>query len=117
MKAFLTATIYAATILSCLAAVGQSPIPPPDNGDRETASALAAARERGARSAQTDIQRGIFRILDYGAPLPPNSGRRVDPQTHYSLESIGGCVVSRRFAVEVEAYNDAMRAWHAKHKP
>jgi hypothetical protein len=116
MKTFLAATIYAATILGCVAAAAQSPIPPPNNDDSETAPALAAARDRGTRSAHTDIQRGIFRILDYGAPLPPDSGRRVDPQTHYSLESIGGCVVSRRFAVEVEAYNDAMRTWHARHK-
>ena len=100
-----------------LAAVLESPIPPPRDGESSSSAAVAAAKERGAQSAARDIKSSILRILDYGAPLPPNTGRRVDRDTGYPLESIAGCVVTERFVAEVDAYNNAMRKWHAKHKP
>lgn len=85
-------------------------------GENESPKSLATATARGVDSAQADIKRGVFRILDYGEPLPPGAGRRVDPQTRYPLEPIWGCVVTERFTTEVEGCNNTMRAWHAKHK-
>jgi hypothetical protein len=116
MKAILVLCAYAITVVASLGAPDQSPIPPPRDGESDTPKSLAVAKERGIHSAQSDIKRGVFRILDFGEPLPPGTGRRVDPQTRYPLESIWGCVVTERFTTEVEAYNDTMRAWHAKHK-
>jgi hypothetical protein len=95
---------------------GDSPILPPRESESSSPQALAAAKERGTRAAAHDIQRGTVRILDYGMPLPSNSGHRTDRITGYPLESIAGCVVTERFTTEVEAYNDAMRTWQTKHK-
>ena len=117
MRALFVATLIAFAVVVSTAATEQSPIPPPRDGESESAQALATAKARGIRSAQADIKRGLFRILDFGEPLPPGTGRRVDPQTRYPLESIWGCVVTERFTAEVEAYNNTMRAWHTKHRP
>ena len=117
MRAVLVAALVAFTVVTSIAATEQSPIPPPRDGESEGAQALAAAKARGIRSAQADIKRGVLRILDFGEPLPPGTGRRIDPQTRYPLESIWGCVVTERFTTEVEAYNSTMRSWHAKHRP
>ena len=116
MRALLVLWLCAASVLATGAASEQSPIPPPRDGESESVRTLAAAKTRGSRSAEADISRGVFRILDFGEPLPPGTGRRVDPQTRFPLQSIWGCVVTERFTTEVEAYNDAMRAWHAKHR-
>ena len=76
---------------------------------------VAAARERGAASAASDIRSGNFRILYFG--LPWSSGKRlVDEATGYRVQVVEGCVVGEPFAAEVESYNRAMREWHAKHK-
>ena len=116
MRALLVVTLLIAAALANVAAAEQSPIPPPRGGESESRQALAAARERGARSAHADIRRGVFRILDFGGPLPPGTRRRIDPQTRYAMESIWGCELTERFTTEVEAYNSTMKAWHAKHR-
>lgn len=117
MKMLLSALFAASVALSGMAAMDDSPIPPPRASESSSSKALAAAKERGARAAARDIKRGVMRILDYGAPLPPNTGRRTDHVTGYPLQSIAGCVVTERFRTEVEAYNSAMKIWHAQHKP
>ena len=116
MRAVLVAALVAFTVVASIAATEHSPIPPPRDGESNSPKSLAVARERGIHSAQSDIKREVFRILDFGEPLPPGTGRRADPQTQYPLQSIWGCVVTERFTTEVEAYNETMRAWHAKHK-
>src|SRR6266513_2940862 len=108
MRAILLASVLAATMAGDAIASDESPIPPPREGESESAQAVASARERGVRSAQADIRRGVFRILDYGEPLPPDAGQRIDLETRYRLESVAGCEVTKRFAAEVEAYNDTM---------
>ena len=94
-----------------------SPIPLPHDWDRDDAKTLAAAKERGARSAMHDIKRGVLRILTWGGPIAPGFGLPAnDPETGYRYEWIAGDAVTERFRVEVRAYNDAMLAWHAKHR-
>ena len=116
MRASLVLCVFAVVVLSSLGASEPAPIPPPRDGENQSARALAAAKTRGSRSAEADIRRGVFRILDFGAPLPPDTGRRIDRQTRYPLVSIWGCVVTERFTTEVKAYNETMRAWHARHR-
>src|SRR3954468_12080284 len=118
MRALLLVAIFAAVGASTTirAAEQQSPITPPSAGESGSRQTLAAARERGARSAHADIKRGAFRILDFGGPLLPGATNRRDSQTGYPLVSIWGCIVTERFTTEVEAYNGTMRAWEAKHR-
>ncbi len=117
MRVLLAAALFTFTVLTSVSAADQSPILPPRDGETESPHALAVAKERGVRSARADIERGVFRILDYGEPLPPGTSRRRDPQTRFPLQSIWGCEVTERFTTEVEAYNDTMRTWHTKQKP
>src|SRR6202030_2679943 len=112
MRAFLAVVFFGLAIGTSVAASDEPPIPPPRAGESESAHAVRSARERGVRSAQADIKRHVFRILDYGEPLPPDTPQRVDLKTLYRVESIAGCEVTKRFVAEVDAYNDAMRAWH-----
>lgn len=116
MKLLLSALFAAMITLPGVAATWESPVPPPNETESSSPKVLGAARTRGARSAARDIKQRVFRILDYGGPLPPHMGRRSDLTTGYPLESIAGCVVTERFIAEVDAYNTEMRNWHAKHK-
>jgi hypothetical protein len=51
-------------------------------------------------------------ILYYGKPW---SGGKplVDDATGLTVEVAGGCAVTKSFVAEVDAYNDAVRKWHA----
>ena len=77
--------------------------------------AVKAAKDRGAETAAGDIKGGKLRILYFGKPW---SGGKplVDESTGYRVQIVGGCVVSDSFVAEVDAYNRAMRDWHAKYK-
>jgi len=82
-----------------------------DNGP----AATTAARERGAATAARDIKAGTLRILYFGKPWSMGKPL-VDDATGYRVQVVAGCVVGQPFAAEVEAYNGAMREWHAKNR-
>jgi hypothetical protein len=99
--------------VSCLLAADDSPISSPTIATDTSPAAIAAAETRGAATAAQDIKAGNFRILYFG--LPWSSGKRlVDEKTGYRVQVVGGCVVTEPFVAEVQAYNEAMRKWHAR---
>lgn len=115
MKAFFLA-ILAAFSGVALRAADESPIVSQRISADNNPAAVAAAKERGAATAAKDIKAGTLRILYYG--IPWSVGRPlVDDATGFRVQIIGGCTVTTPFSAEVQAYNDAMREWHAKNKP
>ena len=93
----------------------ESPITSPPVSEDQSPTAVAAAAQRGAATAAKDIEAGTFRILYAGAPLPPDWPSH-DEETGYRIQVVGGCIGDAVFDAEVEAYNRAMREWHAHHK-
>lgn len=92
-----------------------SPILSPElvGGREESAKEVEAAKLRGAESAAKDIAAGNLRILGYGGP---QVAKRVDEATGYRYQIIGTtCIIGDAFRAEADAYNQAMRDWHAKH--
>jgi hypothetical protein len=71
------------------------------------------AVERGAALANKDIQAGVLRILIHGKPIA-TSAPQIDAMTGYSIQNIEGSDLSISSLDEVEAYNQAMRDWHAR---
>ncbi len=101
---------------SALFAAEESPIVSDRISAANDPAALAEAVKRGAASATKDISAGTFRILYYG--LPWSQGKPlVDDATGYRVQIVAGCVITTAFVSEVDAYNSAMRDWHAKQKP
>ena len=94
----------------------QSPIRSPEMGANGTMEELEAARRQGAETAAQDIKAGVFRILYYGEPFPTGKPL-VDAATGYRTQIVAGCIVSGQFVAEADAYNQAMRDWHAKNSP
>lgn len=90
----------------------KSPIRSPETGSNATPEEVDAAKLRGAEAATQDIKSGVYRILYYGEPYPIKP--LVDDATGYRVQIVAGCVVSRQFVAEADAYNQAMRDWHAK---
>lgn len=89
-----------------------SPIPRPPAGSslEEDPRAIAAARERGARTAAADIKAGKLRILEYGA-----SRASTDLKTGLPTLPIPCCDMTGQVWAEADAYNEVMRGWRAKH--
>ena len=75
-------------------------------------AAVAAAKERGAATATKNIKSGTLRILCFGQPWPVGKAL-VDDATGYRVQILAGCDMTEPFVAEVEAYNAAMRAFHA----
>ena len=96
-------------------AAERSPIESPEMGTNNSPQEVVVARERGARSAAKDIQAGELRILYFGMPWSSDKPL-VDEATGYRVQIVAGCVVTAGFVAEVDAYNQAMRDWHAKTK-
>jgi hypothetical protein len=91
----------------------KSPIHSPEMGPNATPEKVEAAKLQGAETATQDIKDGVFRILYHGEPY--STGKPlVDEATGYRVQIVGGCVVSSQFVAEADAYNQAMRDWHAK---
>jgi hypothetical protein len=87
----------------------------PEVGGDDGPGAVEKAARRGADTAAADITAGRPVILHYGKPW--SAGKPlVDDATGLKVEVVGGCAVSRAFAAEVDAYNAAVRAWHANKK-
>jgi len=93
----------------------KSPIRSPEMGPNATPEKVEAAKLQGAETAAQDIKAGVFRILYYGEPYPLKP--LVDEATGYRVQIVAGCVVSSQFVAEADAYNQAMRDWHAKNPP
>lgn len=82
--------------------------------------------EGGVVTANKDIQALKWRLLALdeqsvqgkgGACVPPTQHPAViDSTTGYSIETISLCGASASLLREVEAYNQTMRDWHAKHE-
>ena len=94
----------------------QFPIRSPQMGTNATAEEVETAKRQGAETAAQDIKAGVFRILYYGEPFPTGKPL-VDTATGYRTQIVAGCIVSSRFVAEADAYNQAMRDWHAKKSP
>ncbi len=111
MKGSILALVIAFAAVSVFAA-DESPITSQEiSADNSPA---AVAKERGTATAAKDITAGTFRILYFGEPWSVGKPL-VDDATGYRIQIIGGCVVTTLFVAEVEAYNSAMRDFHAKH--
>ena|ERR1700712_3850047 len=79
-------------------------------------AAVESARRRGAEKAAADINAGRAVILYYGEPW--SGGKPLfDDATGLPVQIVGGCDVSEVFVSEVEAYNNAVRAWHTHKNP
>ena|GEM_PF-5619795 len=102
--------------IASVAVAEESPISSTDVSADNSPEAVTRAKERGAASAAKDILAGILRILYFGRPWSVGKPL-VDDATGYRIQILGGCVVTGRFVAEVEAYNGAMRQWHAKNRP
>lgn len=92
-------------------AAEKSPVSSPELTEDTSPAAIAKARERGAASAARDIKEGTLRILYYGLPWGMNKPL-VDEKTGWRIQVVGGCTVMEPFRAEVEAYNNAMIAFH-----
>jgi hypothetical protein len=112
MKPLVLSLVFAFGAVSAFAA-DESPISSPDISADNSPAAVAAAKERGAATAAKDIKAGTLRILYFG--MPWSGGKPlVDGKTGYRVQIVGGCDVTEPFVAEVEAYNRAVRAFHAK---
>jgi len=92
--------------------VEESPIPRPPAGSslEEDPKAIAAVKERGARTAAADIKAGKLRILEYGA-----SRASTDVKTGLPTLPIPCCDMTGQVSAETAAYNQVIRDWRAKH--
>ena len=70
---------------------------------------LAAAEDRGIGRAEADIKADKKRILYYGKPYSANEAL-VDKESGLPIEIVEGCIVTKEFVCETEAYNRTMRA-------
>lgn len=113
MKVSILALVIAFAAVSVFAA-DESPITSQEISADNSPAAVATAKERGTATAAKDITAGTFRILYFGEPWSVGKPF-VDDATGYRIQIIGGCVVTTPFVAEVEAYNSAMRDFHAKH--
>ena len=104
-----------AVAFGCLSvfAADESPISSSAISTDNSPAAVAAAKERGTATAAKDIKAGTLRILYFGKPWSVGKPL-VDDATGYRVQILDGCVVTSPFVAEVEAYNSAVRAFHAK---
>jgi hypothetical protein len=109
--------LIAAVLLIGLApAIAEEPrIKSPEISSDNSPEAIARAKQQGTETALADIKAGHPVILYFGIPWPANKPR-VDDVTGLPVEMAGGCTFSAVFSAEVNAYNDTVRAWHAKKK-
>jgi len=94
-------------------AADKSPIRSPIISTNNSPEAVAAAKKQGEKTAAKDIKAGVFRILYFGGPWSQGKPL-VDEQTGYRVQIGAGCIVSKPFVAEVEAYNRTIRDWHTK---
>jgi hypothetical protein len=79
--------------------------------------AIGGAMRQGAADAMRDIKAGRFRILLLAETWQDEKALAVrDPETGYPLYAVPACEATECFLAAVDAYNDAMKKWHADHK-
>ena len=99
-------------------AAKEPPISTPVIAADNSPVAVAAAKEIGLANARRDIAAGRLRIVflsetsEIHGPLG-----HFDRETGYPHYPIAACEATEAFLAEVEAYNEAMRKWHAEQKP
>ncbi len=87
-----------------------SPISAASQSAESNPEDIAAAEERGKASAKTDIEAGRLCILYAGKPW--SQGKPLfDEETGYRIDPLRGCVETPQFRAELDAYNQAMRAF------
>lgn len=101
--------------LAALTAFGadESPIKSSSTSTDISPKAIATAAEQGTKNASADIAAGRLRILEYGEPRQITEATK-DPETGFGILSVAGCKVPALVRAEADAYNRAMRDWHAK---
>ena len=116
-RVFVTALLAAILSAACIAYAGDSDTISVDLVDANSKEAVTAAKAAGIAAAQNDIRSCVFRLRDYGEPIPPEF-YKIDPETGYHIQRIHNCDASptKAFLAEIEAYNHVMRDWHKKHK-
>ena len=112
MKALIFASAVTFAAVSVFAA-DESPITSSAISADNSPAAVTAAKQSGAATAAKDIKAGTFRILYFGKPWSVGKPL-VDDATGYRVQILGGCDVTAPFTSEVEAYNNAMRAFHTE---
>jgi hypothetical protein len=111
MKVAFIVALFLTTLASSVA--GESRIKSPEISSDNSPEAVARAKQQGTETALADIKVGHPVILYIG--LPWSVGKPlVDDATGLPVEIVAGCTVTGVFSAEVNAYNDAVRAWHAK---
>ena len=110
--------LCACMLFSVAQAADESPISTPVIAPDNSPAAVAAAKEKGVANAHRDIAAGRLRIvfLSETASIEGPHGH-YDRDTGYPNYPIAACEATEAFLSEVEAYNNAMRHWHAQQKP
>jgi len=80
--------------------------------DLSAPAAVGAARAKGAAHAAKDIQSGRLRVFSL-EPSWPADKAMVDEETGYRVEMLTDRAHDEVARAEVDAYNQAMREWHA----
>jgi len=106
-------TVIIAAVAWPVVAAERSPISSPQISTNNNPKAVAAAKDRGAKTATKDIKAGVLRILYFGEPWSRGKPL-VDETTGYRIQIVAGCEVGQSFVAEVDAYNRTMRDWHKK---
>jgi hypothetical protein len=81
-----------------------------------------SAEKRGAEAAEADIKAGCPTIRVYGKRrisargLGEGDTGMVDTETGLPIKGVAGCLASDELVAEADAYNQVIRAWHAKQK-
>ena len=83
-----------------------------DKADLSAPAAVSAARAKGAAHAAKDIQSGRLRVFSL-EPSWPADKAMVDEETGYRVEMLTDRAHDEVARAEVDAYNQAMREWHA----
>ena len=108
-------TVFLWSMSCTFAEPADSPIKADLSSADNSNQAIKSAVKRGSESAQHDIEKKTFRILYFGEPWSMGKPL-VDDTTGFPILIVGGCVVTKAFVAEVDAYNTTMREWWKKNK-
>ncbi len=95
-------------MLLCLSIIGC-------NSNPQTQSITLSPKELGIKKANEDIKNGTIQIQYYGKPWSVGKPL-IDDETGLPVKIIEGCVVTKEFQEEIDAYNTLMRLQATKIK-